>query len=184
MIKRYVAAAFMAATLFLTATTAFGTPEDFQSFLKDNPTVKVYVELTNSSGDDKVDINSLKKHIEEGFAARKSHNFTIADTAIEADIIFKGDVVEYVWMAEDPVDQVWGVGAAAMDALIIENYARIQVNTKLISAKHNHLLWSDKVKATMTQKVMPKETSYEIVYPRFVKSVMIEIFRKHETGTL
>jgi len=92
--------------------------------------------------------------------------------------------MEYVWLKEDPIDQVYGIEAAALDAAMIENYARIQVQAALIATKHNRTLWSDRVKATMTKGVMPKESSYELVYPRFIKSIMIEMFKKRATDAL
>lgn len=183
MIKRCVAAAIIVSALFFITKPAAGATADFQSFLKDHSSVKVYVDIKNISGDDKVDINLLKKLLEEAFAARKSHKFVVVQTAAEADLILKGDVTEYVWMKDDPIDQVYGIEAAAIDAAMVENYARIQVQAALVAAKHNRILWSDRVKATMTKGVMPKESSYEIVYPRFIKSIMIEIFKKRTTST-
>lgn len=183
MIKRCMAAAVVvSALIFIVAKLAVADTADFQNFLKDHSTVKVYVDLKNSSGDNKVDANLLKKLIEEAFTARKAHSFIVVQTAEQADLIFKGDIIEYIWMENDPIDQVYGLETAALDAALSENYARIQIQTSLITTKHNRMLWSDRVKATMTKKPMPKEASYELIYPRFVKSAMIEIFRKPTTG--
>ncbi|MFA5146721.1 MAG: hypothetical protein WC515_05060 [Candidatus Omnitrophota bacterium] len=184
MVRTFVAAAVVSAALFCTALPASAATAEFQDFLKENPTVKICVEIKNSSGDEKVDANMLKKLIEEAFASRKSHNFIVVPAASEADLILRGDVTEYVWTENDPIDQVWGAGAAAMDAAMVEDYARIHVQSELISTKHNRVLWSDRVKATQTQKSMPKEASYEIVYQRFVKAIMIEIFRKRTTDRI
>ncbi|MFA5146732.1 MAG: hypothetical protein WC515_05120 [Candidatus Omnitrophota bacterium] len=184
MVRTFVAVAATLSALFYAVSPAMGAPADFQDFLDGNPSVKVYVEIKNSSGDEKVDANMLKKLLEEAFAARKSHSFTAVPTAGEADLILRGDITEYVWMESDPVDQVWGLDSAAIDAAIVENYARIYVKSELVSVKNNKVLWSDKVMGTMTQKVMPKETSYDILYPRFVKSIMTELFKKRTTGRL
>lgn len=184
MIKTCVVTAVIVSALFFITKTVAETTADFQSFLKDHSSVKIYVDIKNSSGDDKVDINLLKKLLEEAFAARKSHKFIVVQTTGDSDLILKGDVTEYVWMKDDPIDQVYGIESAVIDAAMVENYARIQVQAALVAAKHNRILWSDRVKATMTKDVMPKESSYEIIYPRFIKSIMIEIFKKRTTGML
>jgi len=87
-------------------------------------------------------------------------------------------------MADDPVDEVYGVASAALDAAMIENYARMHVQTDLVAAKKNRILWSDRVKATMTRKDMPREKSYELIYPKFIKSVTIEIFKKRKNDSM
>lgn len=160
------------------ANTAICMTEGLKNFLNDNPTVKIYLDIGNTSSDKNVDPALIKKFLEEGFLARKSYNFIIVNSAQEADLVLKGDIKEYVWQEFDPVDQVWGVGSAAMDAATSDNYARMQVQMELISAKNNRILWSDKVQSTMTQHIMPKDSSYELVYKRFVKSFMKEVFRK------
>jgi monomeric isocitrate dehydrogenase len=126
----------------------------------------------------------LKKMIEDAFAARTRYKFTVVQTPQEANIIFRGDIVEYIWMKEDPIDEVYGIGAAAMDAAFIENYARIQIQSEIIDVKKNSVLWSDKVKATMTKKDMPIEESYALIYPKIIKSEVIEIFRKANQGVM
>jgi len=178
MIKKYMAAALVAAALSFAVKPAAAIPEGLRSFLDGQDAIKVCIELTNSSGDDKVDINLLKEHLEEAFLARKAHRFTVVEFSDEADMILKGNVIEYIWLKNDPVDQVWGLGSAAMDAAMSENYARIQVDTELISAKHDKLLWSDRIQATMTQPVMLRDASYDLIYHRFVKSLMIELFKR------
>jgi hypothetical protein len=182
MVKRRMAMAAIVSALFFATKTVPAETMDLQNFLNDHNTIKVYVELKNSSGDDKVDVNLLKKMLEESFAGRRSHDFVVVKAAGEADLIMKGDITEYAWAEHDPVDHVYGIGAAALDAAMDENYARIQVQTSLVETGHNQTLWSDRVMATMTKKPMPKETSYEMIYPRFIKSVMIEIFKKRARG--
>lgn len=184
MIKKFVAAVILVSAIFFVTNTVAWASAELQSFLKDNHTMKICVELKNSSGDDKVDMVLLKKMMEDAFVARKSYNFTVVQTAQEANIVFRGDIKEYIWTKDDPVDEVYGIGSAAMDAAFIENYARIQIQSELINAKNNSVLWSDKVKATMTKKDMPIEASYALVYPKLIKSEMIEIFRKPKQSVM
>ena len=99
MLKWCVGVATVVAALFLFTQTSMAGSESFQSFLQEYPAPKVFVELKNSSGDDKVDLKLLKKMIEDALAARKSNKFVIVGSAGDADLIFKGDVTEYVWMA-------------------------------------------------------------------------------------
>jgi len=176
--KRFMAVAVLVSVLFFASNTTVFASTELQEYLKEHSSMKVCVELINSSGDAKVDVPLLKKMIEEAFATRKAYSFTVVQTALEADIVFKGDIKEYIWMKDDPVDEVYGIGAAAMDAAIIENYARIQIQSEIIDVKKNSVLWTDKVKATMTKKDMPIGESYTLIYPKLIKSEMIEIFRK------
>jgi len=182
--KRFMTVAVLVSVLFFAANTAVFASSQLQEYLKAHSSMKVCVELINSSTDDKVDVVLIKKMIEEAFATRKAYNFTVVQTAKEADILFKGDIKEYIWMKDDPVDEVYGIGSAAMDAAIIENYARIQIQSEIIDLKKNSVLWSDKVKATMTKKDMPIGESYALVYPKLIKSEMIEIFRKSKQGVM
>lgn len=175
--KKY-AAVLSAAVLFFTAGRLSAMPQEFKDFLKDRGAVKIYIEIDNSSEDDKIDSGLLKKLLEEAFKSRRSHEFVIVKTADESDIVLKGIIVEYAWQETDPLDQVWGAAAVAMDAAASDNYARMQVDTQIVKPRHNRILWSDRVQANVTKHVMPKDTSYELVYPRFVKSLMTLLFKK------
>lgn len=182
MVRKYAVLVLIAAVLFFIAKTAIAMPAELKNFLDEhNNTVKIYIELKNSSGDNKVNISLLKKLLEESFTNRKSYAFVIANTADEADMVLKCDIKEYKWLEVDPVDEVWGIGAAAMDAAISDNYAAMQVETQIVDARHNRVIWNDKVQASVTQHIMPKDSSYELVYPRFVQSLGKELFRKSQS---
>jgi len=177
MVKRSVTAFVVLVSLFIT-DMALSMPEELKSFLKDRRQVRICIDLKNSSADKRVDTALLKKILEEGFLARRSYDFQIADTPDKADLILDGDVKEYLWQTVDPVDEVWGAVSTAMDAAIADNYARMQVQMELIEAKNSRVIWSDKVQSTVTHHVMPQDASYDIVYKRFLKSLMTELFKK------
>lgn len=178
MLKKYLVAVVIVSVLFLAANMVHAASEELKSFLKEHNTVKICIDLKNSSGDGNVDINRLKELLEKGFSSRKANEFIIVNSEAECDIVLKGDIKEYAWMDTDPVDQVWGFGPAAMDAATSENYARMQMQTEIITADNKKVLWSDKIQANMTKSAMPKDASYELVYNRFVKTIMTEIFKK------
>lgn len=176
--NRSVMAAIVAMLLLVSAAAAWAMPAAFKSFLDSNSVAKIYVELKNSSGDDKIETNKLKMMIEEAFANRKSHRFVVSNVPTDADLVLKADIVEYVWQEVDPVDQVWGPAAAAADAASSDNYARMQARIELVDVKHGRTIWSDKVQANVTKSPMPKEASYGSVYSRFVNRLMTALFRK------
>lgn len=178
MVKKYAVAVVVFLALFLVASMSYAASEELKNFLKEHNTIKICIELKNSSEDDKVDIDRLKELLEKGFASRRSHKFIIVANPAESDIVLKGDVKEYMWTDTDPVDQVWGFGPAAMDAATSEHYARMQLQTEIVNAKNNRVLWSEKIQANMTKSIMPKDSSYELVYNRFVKTILIQIFKK------
>lgn len=180
MVKKIAIVSAVAILLF-SAAMVLAIPAEFKSFLEGRSNIKICVELKNSSKDDKVDMDRLKKLIEEAFASRKSHSFVVVSSPAEADLIMRGDITEYVWLDTDPVDQVWGVGPAAMDAATSDNYARIQAQVEMVDVKHNRVIWSEKVQANVTKHIMPKDASYELVYQRFIRSLMVELFRKRVT---
>jgi len=177
-IKRYLAAVAAGLMFLFISKTSAALSAELKDYLSNHHDVKVCVELKNSSGDGNIDVSMLKKIVEEAFRDRKSYSFTIVNTAGEADIVFKGDITEYVWLENDPVDNIWSIGSAAIDAATKDNYARMQVASELVTTNNNRVLWSDKVQADVTVHVMPRESSYELIYKRFAKSVMIKIFRK------
>jgi hypothetical protein len=153
-------------------------PAEFKDYLEKHGDVKIYTELKNSSGNSKVDISLLKSLIDQSFESRTSYEFIIVGSADKADILLKGDITEYIWSEIDPVDQVWGIGSAAIDAATAENYARLQAKMEIVAVETGRVIWSDKVQATVTRHVMPEDLSYELVYDRFVKSLKTILFKK------
>ena len=180
MVRKLAVLAVAIAALFFTVSSFAVMTVETESFLRNHNEVKVFVDIKNASGDEKVNIELLKTSLESAFAGRKAHKFTIVKTAEEADMILRGNVVEYVWSESDPIDQVWGLGSAAMDAAMQENYARIQADMQLVAAKGMTKLWSDRVQATMTKGVMPKDESYAQVYGIFTKTIMKEMFKERD----
>ncbi|MFH1395598.1 MAG: hypothetical protein ABIH09_05515 [Candidatus Omnitrophota bacterium] len=141
--------------------------------------VKVYIaNISDSAHAGKADEISLKQKLEEALAARKSINFNIVSNAEESDITIKADIVEFVWMEEDPIDEIHGVGPAVFDAVKKDNYVRMQILFSVLDSKTNEELWHKKLKTTITKTKMNEQESIPLANEGIVKIFIRECFNK------
>ena len=145
-------------------------------------TISVYVEnCTNSTDNKNIDVADLKKRIEHAFLTRMSHKFEIAKKESDADIILKGDIFEYYWTEEDPIDMVYGAGAIAMDVVKKDHYVRMQINFSIFLPDTGRRLWNRRLKATITNPTMTEKQSYDMANERMVEVLMRALFKKPKT---
>jgi len=165
--------------LSLSFTAECRNMQSVHEMLSKKSVVNVYLgDFTDSSGNSNVDLENIKQILENALATRMTINFNIVDNMEEADIAIQGDVFEMFWTDTDPVDNVSGLGAMAMDAAIQENYARMQIDMSVIDAKNGKMLWQEKVKATITDNTMTESDSVIMLPERITKMFMKECFAK------
>ena len=149
-------------------------------YINERYETKVYVaELTNSSGDYKIDPAALRKKIEDAFAARMSHDFRIVKSRPEADIAVYLDIVGYVFTEEDPPDLIITPLTVMIDLAKKDHYARMQADVRIEEVKKNRNLWEGRIKATVTNADMTKDESYDLVNERLVKVFFTKLFKKN-----
>ena len=166
--------------------------ENLYDMMSDAKEVRVYVaDVTDSSGQAGNMRSSLKKAIEDALATRMTINFALVPDKDDADIVITCDVIERIWMEEDPIDQIHGIGPAAMDVVMKENYARMRAiftvergGKKIILKRLKRLLrrsrivWEQEIQATITKAVMPEEESILLLDDRIVAVFMRKCFSK------
>lgn len=142
-------------------------------------TVKVFVadvkDLTQTHDLDPV---LVKTQIEAGLKVRKSITFQIVPSAEEADLTIETDIVSFSWTDHDPVDMIMGIGATAMDAAVIEDYASMNADVTVTDNRSKKPLWQNRVFATVTKKPMSKTESLPLVAENFVKAFIKDCFSK------
>ena len=149
------------------------------NMLSDKKVVKTVVpNIVNSSGNDKADTEGLRKILDNALTTRMTINFKMVSSRKDADIVIACDIIEFFWTNKDPVDNIWGLGAAAHDALTDENYSRMQAVFTVYDAQSGKELWSKKLKATITSKTMTERDSISMVNERLVKIFMRDCFSK------
>jgi hypothetical protein len=142
--------------------------------------VPFYVEsVTDSSKDKKADIVGLKAAIEKAFTERKSIHFKPVTDPKDAKIKITVDVKNYYWSDHDPVDMLVGVGATAMDAAMIEDYAFMEADAKIMDAKGSPL-WSQNLISTVTKKPMSPEQALPLINEDFAKNLLKNAFSKKQ----
>ena len=176
---------FLFFALFLLTTAVFAGSAVAGTLYEDfsrRGTVKVYVEaLKGSTGHSKVRTGEMKKSLETALSNRKSIKFAIVPSKEEADVMISSEVVEFLWTDHDPVDMIVGIGGTAMDAMVVECYARLQANFAVTDAKSGLVLWKDKVKATLTKAGMSEADSLGLINDDIAKVFIKEAFGKQKS---
>jgi len=141
--------------------------------------VKVFVhDAKDVSHAKKVNLKAVRQGIEDALSSRKSINFKVVPSKEEADIIVDCYVKEFVWMKEDPIDDVHGVAPLVMDAVMNANYARVQAEFSVLDVPSGKVLWKRTIKATLTEKDMNEEQSLPMARERVIKVFMRKCFAK------
>lgn len=178
----------------LTSQNAYSRPrKNLYEVLKDAKEVNTYVaDVIDSSGQAGDMLTGIKRAIEDELTARMSTNFVLVKSEEEADIIITCDVTERIWLKDDPVDQVYGAGAAAMDIAMKQNYGRLKANFEVKKGpqkiaffkrkgglfKRRNILWQGVVKATITKTDMPESESKPLLERRLAEVFMLKCFSK------
>jgi len=162
--------------------------ENLYSVLQDQSEVKTYIrDVRDSSGSSEEFVTLIKKDLESDLEARKSIHFVIVNDEKDADIIISCDIAERMWIEVDPIDMVHSAAAGVYDAMIKENYSRLEavfvvergprkVIFKRIGGKR--IMWDQSVQATVTKKIMPEKESIPLVSERLVEVFMRKCFSK------
>ncbi len=145
-------------------------------------TVKVFVaEVKDSTKEHGHDPALVKTRIEAVLKERKSIKFQVVPAADEADITIETEIVGFSWSDHDPVDMLAGVGAAAMDAAVVEDYAAMEADVAVSDARSKNPLWQKRLFATITKKPMSKTESVPLVTENFVKAFIKDCFSKRRS---
>lgn len=139
--------------------------------------VKVYIaDPVDASKDHKVPPAVLKSAIEQGLRDRKSIRFALVQDPSQADLKIESSIKGFVWMDHDPVDMLMGTAAIASDAVLVQDFARVDVDWSVSDLKKNRIVWSGSVSGDITKKPMSEADSIPLVTKDVVKSFIRECF--------
>lgn len=142
------------------------------------PVAVAVTDPVNRTGDDAVSPAALRTALEERLSARREPRFSVVADASTAEITVSAEIVEFVFTEHDPVDKIIGLAGAAYDAATVEHYARLTAVYTVRDAKSGRTLWTDKLKATVTDKTMSREESRPRVMARAAEIFVREAFGK------
>lgn len=185
LIKAIMAVCFCAALI-----TTEAKAEDYDTWedvVSSNKAVNIYVKkVVNSSENKKVSEERSTETVKKVFSTRISPKFNIVSSEKEADIIFDGEVTDYVWMEKAPITDIYGAGALAVDIATRggKNYARKIIQYRIYDVKSGKQLLEGETLVTLKRKGMPEEKSYEMMYSRGQKMLSKDLFKKDKKRTL
>ena len=150
-------------------------------------TVNVYVEtVANDTGDAKVSEEKETDIVKKMFQGRITPKFKVVSSKADADIVFQGDVKEYVWMEKAPITAIYGAGALVVDLATRgnKNYARKLIKYRICTPEKDKEILKGVTLVTLKQAGMPEEESYAMMRLRGGKMLSKDIFRKGKRKTL
>ncbi len=141
--------------------------------------VKIFIgDVKDSTKEHELDLAMIKSRIAAGLEGRKSVKFQVVPTVQEADISLDTQVTGYLWTDHDPIDMLVGIGATALDAAKIEDYAAMEADVTVTDVKSDKPIWKKHMFATVTKKPMSKAQSVPLVTDNFVKAFIKDCFSK------
>jgi hypothetical protein len=149
--------------------------------------VRIYVEkVTNATENPKVSEERVTDIVKKVFENRISTKFEVVSSKDEAEILFEGEITEYIWMEKAPVTNIHSAGSLVMDLATrgSKNYARKFINYRISDAGTGNELLEGETMVTLKQAGMPEEKSYEMMYERGGKMLSRDIFRKGKRSSL
>lgn len=166
--------------------------ENLYYILKDSKEIRTYIAgVTDSSGKCVDMIAPIRKHLEDALVTRMTLNFVLVQDKDDADITISCDIIERVWMENDPIDQIHGLSTIALDAAIQQEYARLRAVFTVTRGpgkmlfkraerilRRRNILWQNEIKATIDKKGMTEEQSKPLLEERIAEVFMRECFSK------
>src|SRR3989338_4243795 len=165
-------------TAFFISTLSHAQPASLYRLFNEK-VVKVYVAPIKdlSSGHD-VEPALVESKLKEALKNRKSIHFVIVEQKEQAQLAIAIELKGFMWTDHDPVDMIMGLGAAALDAAKVEDYASLEADFTVSDVLKDKILWQERVRASVTKKPMPKPDSLPLVAEGLAKSFLKSCFSK------
>lgn len=155
--------------------TAYGG-KNLYNFATSNKTISVYIGAFKTSENAKdIDARKLAENLKLRLRDRKTINFSIVDNIKDADLAISGNLIEFIYWKNDPIDIFIPLGLV-IDLVTNKNYARLEYNISVLDTKKNKVVWEKHLKATLTEFDMPKEKSIPLVTERAAYVFVKECF--------
>ncbi len=152
--------------------------------LKSNKTWNIYVdEMTNTSKNKDVSVEKVTELAKALFAARRQPKFNVVDDMADADLVFDGNIIEYIYMKKAPITDITGAGGLAVDVATrgMKKYARMRVEYQIKNAGPNgKVLLDDVTQVTLKPFKMTEQESYGRIYERAPRIFAIDLFKRYK----
>ena len=176
--------AFAAVLVMMMSTQAFSIPlRGWEKVMSGEKVYKIYIEnIANETGDSKVDAAGITDIVRDMFATRGTPTFKVVKNECEADLVFRGEIFEYLWMEKAPITDVYGVGALAVDVATKDgkNYARMQVRYTVTDEKSGDVVIDQVTQFTIKQPDVPKDKSYGMILGKIRKILALDVFKRYK----
>lgn len=141
---------------------------------------KLKVYLSNFQSDtEKISPEDFKTIFRDSLIARKKENFEVVEDKESADVLIDCNILSFKYLEKDPIDNViGGTTALIVDALVSQNYAKVQVDFSVIRASDNRRLWHDRFVSSVTESDMPEPDSIPKVLKECSKRFIFLCFGK------
>jgi len=153
----------------------------WEEVLDSNKPVNIYVgTIANDSKNTTVSADTVTKIVKDMFANRRSTRFNVVDDKSKADVVFSGEIIEYIWMEKAPITNIYSPGALALDVATknMKNYARMQLKYEITDAKTDEVLLDEVTQVTIKKSKVPEDKSYEMIYKRTPKILSMDVFKR------
>lgn len=146
--------------------------------LVEGKTLRVYLS-SFQSGTEKISSDLIKNTVKDILTARKKESFEIVENKESADLLIDCNLLLFKYLQKDPIDNViGGTTALIVDALVSQNYAQVQVEFTVLSAKDGRRMWHDKIISSVTESDMPEPDSIPKVLKECTKRFIFLCFGK------
>lgn len=164
--------------LAISVSPARAKSGNLHGFVTGKHTVNVKVEqFTVARGSEEINGAEITEIFKNKLRERVSVTFNIVETAEEADLVISGDVVEFVYLEDDPIDILLPIGLV-VDLAARQNYARMIFDIQVHNTTKGKIVWKKRLKSTLTKSDMPRDASVPIIMERAGKVFIRNCFGK------
>ncbi len=153
----------------------------WEQVLSSSDTINIYVKnIVNASADSTVNADTITGIVKSVFAKRTSPKFNVVGSKSQANIVFSGKIVEYLWKKKAPITAIYSPAALAIDLATRgkKNYAIMQIHYKITVAATGKTLLNQITKVTLKKRNMPQEKTYEMIYNRAPRILDLDLFKR------
>lgn len=166
--------------------SAMGNPRREKSLYylaKANRPIKVYMgKFIDSSGSEKINPEEFARVFGQTLEARKDIyiQFKLVENPDEADISISGEIKEYKYSEHDPIDMFMSTYTLILDAMVSQNYVGMIVNYTVKNPKTNKVLWSRRLRPSVTKPDMSEAQSTPLIMEEAAKQFVSKCFKRPE----
>jgi len=160
--------------------TLFAEPGNVALLYKNTSPIKVYLgEFKNTSGQDAVTPEMLKKEIEKSLLNRRSVRFSVVTNPAESDVQVTGEIKIFKYLEKGPLKITPSAGGIVLDAAVtmVTNYVELEVAFDVIDTKSGASVWKD-VNNLYDKKILKREESIPHICDKMARHFVSECFGK------